>query len=205
MDDLVDALYLILRRYINNVSEPMAREALIRGAQEWCKRTLCWRHTEEYTFTGDEDEFWYSPGESELVQIKFVKFDTRPLVALAYDEYLDDLLANSDDSVPSYYCQRLPNAIQLIPYGAGTLRICAYLMPSVDGQGIMPREIISKFDTQIVLAARVYLHSLDAMPYYDLNKSVGLQQFLDEEVGKYANFNIEGQINGRRRDNYSFF
>ncbi|MCE7797857.1 hypothetical protein LWE61_14995 [Sphingobium sufflavum] len=106
--------------------EPTVSAHVIDAAQDFCKRTRCWRSRHSITLDGTETDIPCTPEDAVLIDIESSAFDGRPLGKTRYSD-----AEFGDDGMPWAITQRSPAALQLVPRAQpGKLELSLFLMPA---------------------------------------------------------------------------
>jgi hypothetical protein len=155
-------------------SQAMADKVLLRAAQEWHERTLCWRSwLYDVTTTTDENTYAFGfDARSELVQLLRSRLDGQEQDVLTADSIPANWQADTS------WCDRkgiftTDNAnFVLVPMPAADLVVSneVALRPSNAATGV-DSAIFARYGYEIALGAAARLHEMPGKPYSDANST----------------------------------
>ena len=132
MTDL-DVFLPYIMPYAPGCSEPLAKQALIVAAKEFCQRTRLWRSEDSFTLSSSCN-IVCTPDHAELYEIEYAALDGRALDPIGYAE-LNREFPNwkTSEGLGKWISQVEPDSVIVAPaVTTGTLSLNLILTPAED-------------------------------------------------------------------------
>jgi hypothetical protein len=146
----------------------MANKVLLRAAQEWCERTLCWRAwLSDVTTTTDENTYAFGlSAEQDLVQLLRSTLDGVEIDVLTADSIPANWQADTSWSDQRGIFSTDGANFVLVPMPAADLLVAneVALRPANAATGV-DSAIFAAYANEIALGAAARLHAMPKKPY----------------------------------------
>lgn len=148
MTDLDDFLPYIMP-YAPGCSEPMAKQAIITAAREFCARTRLWRCTDSFEANAGCNVVC-APEGADLYEIEYARLDGQPLEPISFNDLNRDMpnWRSEDGGQGKWISQSDMDSVIVAPASTGTLELGILLQPS-EGADQLP-EFIAKHYRQVI-------------------------------------------------------
>lgn len=204
-------LFPYILPYAPSAPDPVVEQYARQATIDFCKRTRSWRDVQDIDVTGEESEIVCAPQFASIYEIEVANFKVptaekwMTLRRVPYREMDQTLLddAPTDRSVPNVISQASFNTVIIAPHAMGTLRISAYLMPSVDAE-YGPDYIFDNFSSEIADGALSHILMIPDQPYTNPNLGALKAGLFNQACDANFAINIRGQQRAPARTKASF-
>ena len=203
MTDL-DVFLPYIMPYAPGCSEPMANQAIITAAREFCQRTRLWRSDDKFALS-DDCNIVCAPDGADVYEIEHARFDGRPLEPIGYAELNREFpnWRTYDGGQPKWISQLEHDAVIVAPYTAGTLELGLLLVPS-EGADQLP-DFLAKHYRQVI--AWGALREIMLIPNQSFTSPDGAALYgarFEQKVDSLFDRNIKGQQRAPARTRAQF-
>lgn len=187
--------------------EPVAIDALISAAIEFCERTRLWRDSDEFDVTQAMDcEHVAAPYGAVLYEIESARFDGEPLDPISISE-LDrkrkHWRTDTGDHA-RYITQVLPNTVRIYPKVAGTVELSTILKPSFEAKSL-PDFMVLNHARTLADGALGEILSIPGQKFTNNELSAYHSGRFEQKLNELTGSNIKGQHRAPTRTVPQFF
>jgi len=203
MTDLDDFLPYIMP-YAPGCSEPMARQALITAAKEFCQRTRLWRSEDSFALSQDCN-IVCAPDGANLYEIEYASLDGRALEPIGYAELNREHPEwRTTEGLGKWISQVEHDSVVVAPaVSTGTLRLNLILAPADDAEQLP--DFLAKHYRQIISWGA--LREILLVPNQSFTNADGAALYgarFEQKVDSLFDRNIKGQQRAPARTRAQF-
>ena len=211
MRDATDFLPWI-RPFAQSVPEPVAVRNIIDAADEFCKRTRCWREVEVVSSDGIDFEVLCVPPGAALYEVEEAHFNGCELERVSFNDIPPELIPQIVDGPqkpgelgePRYISSRGANAVVIAPPAAGMLRISMFLVPA-PGADMLPDVLFDSFSKDVGAGALARILILPDQPFTNPDMAMMFASQFERACDRNFRYNKRGQQRAATRTSASWF
>ena len=199
-----EEFYSHIMPYAPGCSAPMANQAIVAAAREFCQRTRLWRSADSFELTEDCNVVC-APEGADLYEIEFASFNGQTLEPIGYGELNRDMPNwRTADGQPKWISQVEHDSVIVAPYSAGTLELGLLLVPSEDAEQLP--DFLAKHYRQVI--AWGALREIMLVPNQSFTSPDSAALYgarFEQKVDSLFNRTIKGQQRAPARTRPSYF
>lgn len=201
----LEEFYSHIMPFVPGCSAPMANQAIITAAKEFCERTRLWRSSDSFALSADCN-IVCAPEGGDLYEIEYARFDGQPLEPIGYGELNREFpnWKTYDGGLPKWISQVEHDSVIVAPYSAGTLELGLLLVPSEDAAQLP--DFLAKHYRQVI--AWGALREIMLVPNQSFTSPDGAALYgarFEQKVSSLFNRTINGQQRAPARTRSSYF
>lgn len=201
----LDEFYPHIMPFAPGCSAPMANQAIVTAAREFCQRTRLWRCNDSFDLTEDCNVVC-APEGADLYEIEYARFDGQPLEPIGYGELNREMPTwrTAQGGQPKWISQVEHDSVIVAPYSAGTLELGLLLAPSEDAEQL-PDFLAKHYRQAIAWGA---LREILLVPNQTFTSPDGAALYgarFEQKVDSLFNRTIKGQQRAPARTRASYF
>ena len=186
----VESLLSYVVPYADGVPKFVARQAIVKAAQQFCTQTLVWQedYSEVVVHPGKFIEAPVPPYANVLKYMQ-VFYDGKELVAVSRDSLgASGIDYRALEGQPRYYYQASLNTIRLVPEPEehGVVRMTVALAPTLEAKEL-PDDLIQRFWPALVNGALADIKQTQGQSYSDPQAAVVYLQLFAQGVREAKN------------------
>lgn len=201
----LDEFYPHIMPFAPGCSVPMANQAIITAAREFCERTRLWRCDDSFELTEDCNVVC-APDGADLYEIEYARFGQQDLESIGFGELNREFpnWKTYGGGMPKWISQVEHDSVIVAPYSAGTLELGLLLVPSEDAEQLP--DFLAKHYRQVI--AWGALREIMLVPNQSFTSPDGAAlngARFEQKVSSLFNRTIKGQQRAPARTRASYF